>query len=262
MQSTIVGKLLKILTIVSEAKKPYTFSELVIASELNKSTLHRILALSIKNGLLQFDEQRKLYLLGPKLFNLVQNAYSGYDIQFIALDEMIRLNNLTGENVTIGVPLGSDVVYLKVLESLHSAGPVQQPGMRESAHCSASGKALLAFLPDSAIKARLKTHDFKQYTARTITEPAAFLKVIDKVRVAGYATNDREEYDHFVGISAPIFNYLSEPIAVLNIWSLHQRCPLEKLCQSANELMISTARVTGFIGGSPPFLGSLTEQNN
>ncbi|MFK7962914.1 MAG: IclR family transcriptional regulator [Burkholderiaceae bacterium] len=257
MQSSIVGKLLTIVTLVSEASKPPSFSELVRTSGLNKSTVHRLLAVAMESQLLQFDAQRKAYLLGPKLFDLVKNAHKGYDIQIIALEEMIRLNKLSGENVTIGVPQGTDIVYLRVLDSPHNMGSVPMPGMREPFHCSASGKALMAFLPDKAIRAKLDGHHFDRYTARTLTDQASFIAALEEIRHTGYATNDREEYDHFVGISAPIFNYLAEPIAALNIWSLHQRCPLDGLRAWADELMHSAARVTTLIGGEPPALKDL-----
>ena len=260
MQSSIVGKLLTIVTLVSEASKPPSFSELVRSSGLNKSTVHRLLGLATESNLLQFDAQRKAYLLGPKLFDLVKNAYKGYDIQVIALDEMIRLNKLTGENVTIGVPQGADVVYLRVLDSPHKMGSVPLPGMREPFHCSASGKVLTAFLPDKAIRSKLDGHRFERYTDRTITDQAEFMATLEEVRRVGYATNDREEYDHFVGISAPIFNYLSEPIAALNIWSLHQRCTLNDLRAWADELMLAATRVTALIGGEPPALERLANR--
>jgi len=258
MQSSIVGKLLATLTVVSEAKRPPTFSELVSATGLSKSTLHRILALATQNGLLQFDRSGRTYLLGSTLFSLVQNAHKGHDIQVVALDEMLRLNRLTRENVTVGVPYGSSTVYLRVLEDYHSIGSIPRPGMHEAFHCSASGKALAAFLPDSMIAAKIDGYPFERYTARTITTPEGFVKALDRVRRTGYATNDREEYDHFVGISAPVFNYLCEPIAALNIWSLHQRCPLETLCRWSDELLLSASRVTGLLGGSAPPLGQLT----
>lgn len=260
MKSSIVEKLLTILTLVSESKQPQTFSELVSVSGMHKSTMHRLLALGLEYGVLQIDEQKKTYLLGPKLFDLVRNAYRGYDIQSLALDEMIRLHKLVRQNVTIGVPVGSDTVYLRMLEAPQSMGPIPQPGMREPFHCSASGKALMAFRSNRAITTWLEGHHFERYTARTITSARRFQQVLREVRLAGYATNDREEYDHFVGISAPIFNYLSEPIAVLNIWSLHQRCPLQELVKWTDELMDSAARVTTLIGGRVPKLDELVDQ--
>lgn len=260
MQSSIVEKLLQILSLVSETNKPLKFAELVSASGMNKSTMHRLLSLAQQNKLVQFDEGTKSYLLGSKIFDWARNAYQGYDIQIIALNEMMRLNQLVGENVTIGVPVGNETVYLRVLEARESLGSIAHPGMREPLHCSASGKALLAFRPDSIIELKLANYSFKKYTARTITSVRKFKSVLQEVRLAGYATNDREEYEHFVGISAPVFNYLSEPVAVLNIWAPHQRCPIEALSAWADELMASASRVTELIGGKPPVLEYLSDR--
>lgn len=258
MQSSIVSKLFLLLTIISETRKPMTFSELVTKSGVNKSTIHRILSICMEEQLVQFDSQRKSYLLGPKVFNLVKNAYNGYDIQAISLDEMMRLHDLFGENITIGIPSGMEVVYLRLLEADIAWGSMQRPGMREPVHCSASGKALLAFLPDKIIDAKLKGYNFERLTDQTITSEEGFKDALNAVREAGYATNDREEYDHLVGISAPIFNYMSEPIAVLNIWSVKTHHTLADLKGWAEELVLSSGRVTGLIGGNPPNIESLS----
>ena len=167
--------------------------------------------------MLRFEAQKKVYLLGSRMFDLVRNAYRGYDIQEIALDEMIRLQSLFDSNVTLGVPAGNEVVYLRVLYSSKSMGGVQRPGMHEPIHCSEFGKALLAFLQPLVLEARLKGYDFTRFTERTITNKADFEAELQKVRVNNYSRNDREEYDHFLGIYAPNFNYLRKPIAVLNI---------------------------------------------
>ena len=257
MQSSIVAKLLTLLTVISETRKPLTFSELVAKSGLNKSTIHRLLAIGSAEGLVQFDAQRKVYLLGPKVFDLVRNAYRGYDIQAVALDEMMRLHGMFDGNVTIGVPSGLDVVYLRILEARDSLSAVLRPGMREPMHCSASGKALLAFLPDKMIASKLDGCDFERFTDRTITGAAELRGELESVRQNGFASNDREQYDHIVGISAPVFNYMSEPIAVLNIWTVYPRHTLPEIVGWADELLASTSRVTELIGGTEPDLASL-----
>jgi DNA-binding IclR family transcriptional regulator len=252
MQSSIFSKILDILTIISDAPKPLSFSEIVAASGMNKSTIHRLLGICVEEQVVQFDKQRKAYLLGPKVFDLVRNAYGGYDIQVIALDEMLRLHDLFDGTVTIGVPSGLEVVYLRVLEARSSARGIQQPGMREPFHCSASGKAIFAFLPEKLVDAKLAGYNFKAFTSRTITDAGAFKAALEDVRSAGYAQNDREEYDYFAGISAPIFNYLGEPIAVLNIWCVEAQHPMSEMATWADELMASAARVTKLIGGVHP----------
>jgi len=229
-----------------------TFSELVAKSGMNKSTIHRLLAVCAEEQLVQFDAQGKTYLLGPKVFDLIRSAYGGYDIQAIALDEMVRLHGQFDANVTLGVPSGMDVVYLRILESSSALGSIQRPGMREQVHCSASGKALLAFLPDAIIDSKLKDYVFERHTDRTIVDTQAFKSALDKVRVDGFAINDREEYEHFLGLSAPIFNFMGEPIAVLNIWSVHPRHSIDDLITWSPELLASTRKVTQLIGGTAP----------
>lgn len=257
MQSSIVAKLLKVLTIISETRRPLTFSEIVAKSGMNKSTIHRILAICTQENLVQFDKERKIYLIGGKVFDLVRHAYSGYDIQAIALDEMMRVHAKLDGSVTIGIPSGLEVVYLRILESNYALGTIQRPGMREPVHCSASGKALMAFLPDKVIDAKLAGYKFERFTERTITNLPTFKHALNEVRAAGFAWNDREELEHLVGLSAPVFNYLSEPIAVLNIWTVHARHSLPEILPWADTLKEAASNVSALIGGSPPQNGTL-----
>jgi DNA-binding IclR family transcriptional regulator len=260
MQSSIVHKLLAVLSVISEAQKPLTFSDIVEKTRLNKSTIHRLLAIGVEEKVLRFEVQKKVYLLGPRVFDLVRNAYSGYDIQEIALDEMIRLQRLFDANVTIGVPSGLEVIYLRVLESLHTMGGVQRPGMRDPVHCSASGKALLAYLPPLILDAKLKDYAFTRFTGQTITNLADFKRELEFVRTHGFGRNDREEYEHFLGISAPIFNYSGEAIAVLNMWSSYPQHTINDVMEWSDELRASAQQVTEIIGGSVPDLSKPNSQ--
>jgi DNA-binding IclR family transcriptional regulator len=122
--------------------------------------------------------------------------------------------------------------------------------MREPAHTTATGKAIVAFLPPQILAAWLDRQDFPRSTKRTITSRAAFEKVLDKVRENGFATTDREEMDYVVGIAAPIFNFLSEPIAALNIWAPTNRCSLSDLLDWSDDLKSAAERVSKLIGGS------------
>ena len=108
------------------------------------------------------------------------------------------------------------------------------------------------------IASKLSDHDFQRFTERTITDKAQFIAALAEVRDSGFAYNDREEYDHFHGISAPIFDYLGEPVAVLNIWTTYPQHPKSELLGWAPELVASASRVTGLIGGKAPDIASLS----
>ncbi|MEM6385415.1 MAG: IclR family transcriptional regulator [Pseudomonadota bacterium] len=259
MQSSIVHKLLAVISVVSDAPKPLSFSEIVEKTGMNKSTIHRLLAIAVEERMLRHEGNRRVYLLGSRVFDFVRSAYKGYDIQAIALDEMVQLYERFDVNVTIGVPGGHDVIYLRILESPRSMGGVQRPGMRDPIHCSASGKALMAFIPDRVAAAMLNGYEFRRHTARTITSLDAFTDQLREVRELGFGWNDREEHDHFLGISAPVFNYLAEPIAVLNIWSAYPRHSIEDFMGWSDTLKASAAHVTEMIGGVPPDIKTLSD---
>lgn len=252
MQSSIVHKLLTLLTIISEAKKPMTFSEIVDKTGMNKSTIHRLLAIGIEERMIRHDSQSKTYLLGARVFDLVRHAYNGFDLQAMAMDEMVRLFELCDVNVTIAVLSEHEIVYLRILESHRSMGGIQRPGMRDPIHCSASGKAIAAFVPEGVLRSMLKDYDFVRYTDRTLPSFDAFKKELVEVRKTGIGWNDREDNEFFLGISAPVFNYVSEPIAALNMWSTHPRHTLDDVKVWSEELKAAAARVTDKIGGMPP----------
>lgn len=252
MQSSIIQKVLTVLTVISEARKPPTFSDIVRKSGLNKSTVHRLLAICTSERLVRHDDRAKAYFLGPRMFDLVRNAHDGLDIQTLALDEMVSLYERYNANVTLGIPSGLEVVYVRVLEATHLLGNMQRPGMRDPIHCSASGKALLAYLPERVTRARLKDYDFTRFTPRTLTNVEDFLAALATVREQGFAMNDREEYEHLVGVSAPIFNHLGEAVAVLNIWSVYPEHRVEDLLGWADSLKAAAKRVTTLLGGAEP----------
>lgn len=248
-QSSIVSKSVAVLDVLGNANGPQTFTEIVKTSALNKSTVHRLLSILTAEGLAYYDEGTKTYTLGHKLLHLARKAWRGFDIQVIALNEMLRLHEIVRENVAIGVLQGSDVVHLRMVESQYHWGIIHPPVMREPAHSTATGKAIVAFLPPQILSAWLDRQAFPRSTKRTITSRAAFERELDKVRERGFGTTDREEMDYVVGIAAPIFNFLDEPIAALNIWAPTNRCSLADLMKWSDALKAATHHVSKLIGG-------------
>ena len=110
----------------------------------------------------------------------------------------------------------------------------------------------MAFLPDKVIAARPDGYIFERFTQRTIADSETFKQAPSMVLHSGFATNDREDYDHFNGIAAPIVNCLGEPIAVPNVWTAPARFPMNALLVWADDLRATTDRVTAMIGGVEP----------
>ena len=74
------------------------------------------------------------------------------------------------------------------------------------------------------------------------------------MRDHGFARDDREAYDHFLGISAPIYHDLSERIVAQSIWPSHPRHSIDDLMGWSDELKTLTLQITEMIGGIDPDL--------
>ena len=247
-QSSIITKSIELLDLLGDVSRPQTFTEIVRRSEFNKSTVHRLLSILISEQLVTYNESNKTYMLGNKLLRLARKAWRGFDIQTIALDEMLRLNQLCSENVSIGLLLGNEVLHLRMIESELHWGIVHPPVFNEPAHTTATGKAIAAYFPPPTLDAWLSQYPFTRSTRRSITDRAKFEKELKAVRKNGYAITDREEMDYVVGIAAPIFNFLDEPIAALNIWAPTNRCAINDLLKWSDAIVSSSKQVSKLIG--------------
>ncbi len=248
MSSSILDKTVLLLEVLGDASRPLSFTQIVDASGLNKSSVHRLLSLLIEHRFVHYEERTRSYVLGPKLLQLARRARSGYDLQSVAYDEMQELYRRFNENVTLGILKANTVAYVRTIEAYHDWSIVQAPSVREPFHSTATGKALVAFLPEQARKTLLSDYEFTVYTERTITTRAAFDEELEKVRRRGFATSDRENLDYVNGIAAPIFNYVGEPIAALNIWAPSFRRPLEQLMAWVGDLQLAARRISEIIG--------------
>ena len=75
---------------------------------------------------------------------------------------------------------------------------------REPLHITASGKAILAHLPDPRVDKIIAEHGLQQYTENTITDEDALADELSTIQEQGYATNDEEEIKGFRAVAAPV----------------------------------------------------------
>jgi DNA-binding IclR family transcriptional regulator len=103
------------------------------------------------------------------------------------------------------------------VEGTRTLRATSELGMRQSAHCSSLGKAILAFSGQDAVDAFLKERKLESFTRNTITSPDLFMKELDSVRQKGFAVDDEEREDGLRCIGAPIWNSRRKVVAAVSI---------------------------------------------
>jgi DNA-binding IclR family transcriptional regulator len=169
-------------------------SELARRLGLGKSGVHRLLTTLVAEGLLERDPQTGGYRLGIVMFELGEAVKVHLDLHAAAGPVLAQLREQTGESSQVGVLDGVEVVYVDRLESAHSLRLFTETGRRVPAHCTSSGKVLLAHQSEPEREAFL-ARPLPRLTPHTIVEPDALRDELTTVRARGVGGGRRRAGD-------------------------------------------------------------------
>jgi DNA-binding IclR family transcriptional regulator len=130
---------------------------------------------------------------------------------------LAELSRRTEETVNLTILDGAEVVYLARHRGVHSIGVNVFIGARLPAFATGIGQVMLAFLPVLDATARLDALKRNQLTPHTITDLAALLKKLQRIRKAGYAVENQEMFLGGISIAAPILTRDNTALAALNV---------------------------------------------
>ena len=117
------------------------------------STAHRLMAMLAYHGFVRQEPDSRAYAAGPALVEIGLAAVRELDIRRHARAALEHLAASLGETVHLAVLEGSNVRYLDAVESSRALRVASRTGSVLAANCTASGKALLAELPDAEVSA-------------------------------------------------------------------------------------------------------------
>ncbi|TAN26558.1 MAG: IclR family transcriptional regulator [Actinomycetota bacterium] len=210
---------LRLMAVLASAERAVGLSELTALTGFSKPTVHRLARALVDLGYVeQSDPPSSRYSLRPRVLELGYTYLAGLQIRELARRAMRTLADQFGENVTLSVLDGSDVVYVE----RHEARPTglvfkTSVGSRMPVYCSSLGKAILAWLPEPQRSAVIEGCRFERYTEFTIAGRLQLEEELKKVRQKGFAINDQEMEVGVRSVGAPIFGDRGVPIGALNI---------------------------------------------
>jgi IclR family acetate operon transcriptional repressor len=214
----LVPVLLSAFRVLSELSRSggLTLHELTLRTGIAKSTVFRILQTLNHLGYVLRDASRT-YHLSHSLAGLVSEVAASDALRRLALPYMLRLRDEFGETVNLGHLRVEKVVYLEVVPSEYALRLHERPGASIPVHASALGKAILAFSPPEVVESLIQNRALPRLTPNTITEPAAFLRELQRVRTQGYALDREETVLLATCVGAPILDAGGKALAALSI---------------------------------------------
>lgn len=218
-----VERALLLLEILSEIGEPTTLSELSEKANLNISTVHRLLHTLMANHFVEQDLNSGKYRLGLRLFEIGSKALYSLDIRQVAKPHLQNMVHQCNETANMAILDKGEVVYIEQVESQNTIKMFARIGSRGPAHCTAAGKALLAYQEMPELERILSNKGLPRFTENTITDPEKLKEELGKIREQGYSL-DLEEMDEGVNcIAAPIMNHEGKVVAAVSISGLASR---------------------------------------
>jgi DNA-binding IclR family transcriptional regulator len=175
-----------------------SIGEIATQLNLNKTTVYRLLIAMAKFGLIERTPEGESYQLGLKLHELGTKAIESRSLRGEAHPFLLELARKTGESVHLAVAGPRGAVCLDDVPSGTNFMVRTPIGCTFEVHCSAIGKAVAAFLPETELDSLVHAHQWTKYTVHTRTKPEDIRKDLEDVVTRGYAI-DREETE--IGIS-------------------------------------------------------------
>jgi IclR family KDG regulon transcriptional repressor len=241
-----VERALRILSCFNGQQAELGVSEIAQATGLHKATTHRLLMTLYSNGFLERTADGERFRLGLRLVELGMSALRGLDFRRAALPYMQQLMERFQEICTLSMYDRGEVLYVEVVHSERSLTIAARVGRHLPAHCTASGKLLLAFLPTEVVEPVLNA-PLAVYTEKTITSADQLREELKVVRQRGYALADEEFEVGIWAISAPIRDMDGNVIAALSIPFPTNRLRRERIPEIAHALLEAANAVSAHV---------------
>ncbi|RKN12475.1 IclR family transcriptional regulator [Streptomyces radicis] len=189
---------------------------------LSKAVAHRILRELVAGQFLRFDEETKLYGLGPGALRIGLAAMRELDITAVAHRHLAALARRTGQTSTLSVRQGWTRVYVDQVLSPHEIRMSVALGTSHPLHAGSSSKAILAALPDAEVTDYIEHHRLEGVTEATITSAGALREEIGRIRKLGYAASFGERQAEAASVAAAVHGATGQVVGSVSVCGTRQ----------------------------------------
>jgi DNA-binding IclR family transcriptional regulator len=210
--SRTVFRIANVLTCLSHGINSLT--DIANACNVNKSTMHRLLAALCEAHVAMQNPADQQYNLGPLISELTSDLSMTHQSLIVcAANEMDSLANYTGETIGLNALIGLQQISLYEIPSIQGFRVVLKRKYTDNMHAGATSRVLLSQLNKKDLKLVIANLDFKPLTENTITYKDQWLAHLKQAKEEGYSISYGERLIGAMTISAPIKNYLF-PVAL------------------------------------------------
>ncbi len=225
--------------------------------DLSKAVVHRILQSLVSRSLIDYDEARREYVLGPGIAALGAQALGPLDLRTVALPVLGALARATDETVTLSALVGSSRVYLDQVPSLQEIKMTVEVGRPFPLHAGGSSRAILAFAPPD-LRELVLGEELPALTPKTITDRAELEALLAETARTGIAQSHGERQDGAGSVAAPLFGAHGEVVGAISVCGPATRFQPAVRERFAPMVLQAAVEISRLLGWEPPRAGGDT----
>ena len=232
-----------VLELLVQKGEPMRLSSIGSALDMQKSTVHRILATLMVLGYVEQDPKTSCYGATLRLWELGVQMVQQHPVKQAAAVYLQRLHSATGETVSLTLLSGDDVLYLDKLLSPRPIRFTSRVGSRAPAPLTAGGKAMLAYEPDARLIVRRALRRIEK--SRRI-DPDELERELNDVREHGYAVSSFSP--GIVSFGAPVMARDGRAAAAISVSAPESRLTEARRADIIEHLLATCADLADRVG--------------
>jgi IclR family acetate operon transcriptional repressor len=244
-----VDRALSLLEALAEAGGEASLTDLSRRTQLNVSTCHHLLSTLVNWGYVAKVPGRRSYALGARVLYLGHACLRQVDLPRRAQAHIDHINNITGESVHLAVLQADNIVTLVKREARHAVRvDTGVLGRSDAPHATATGKAMIAWLPEDQIRRMVSPDNMKRFTDKTIIDFPTLIEDLRHVRRNGFAL-DREEFQPgVVCVGSAIRDHAGAVVGAISASAPAMRATDEHLALMRREVIAATNALSAELG--------------
>lgn len=247
-----LAKGFRVLQAFRDANGPMSMRDICEATGLDKSTVQRFCHTLVELDLLHKNVKSKHLSPAPALLDFSLMYLRNDPLIQIATPFLVQAREQCGQAFNLARRVNDQVIYVVRLRSPKSRVSDPLIGTRAPLFCTASGRSILAAMPDGEVRKILKSIKMHKLTPMTVYDTAGVKALVDQAREDGFAIANQECIVGEITIASPILDASRKVMGSVNISTSTAEFSLDEVREKLAPVVSSTAlQISRSLGLSP-----------
>ena len=224
---TALARGIEVLDACGRNEAGVTLADAARLTGLSRATVRRSLLTLSAMGYVAADG--RVFTQTAKVLTLAGSNLRAMKLARLAQPVLDRISRTLGESCSLATLDGDEIIYVARAETRRIISVDLSVGSRLPAFCTSMGRVLLAGLPPDELQLRLAQLRPEKLTDRTVTDPAALLQILRRVREDGFCVVDQELEPGLRSVGVPVRAADGKTVAAINVSTQVSRVGLEQL---------------------------------